>query len=180
MRQRAAKFHVAARSMRAILLCAIAARQFSPRRLSRYEREHAGIAHEASPTPTATPAALKPIVLIAGGTGYVDRPTGESPGVLSSAEIYDPALHRFMPIAPMNERRDQFTAAAIAIDKVLIVGGINTLLVPLNVFPGPAMPWILRSAEIFNSGDGKFVAAPSMKYSRDDPTAHDFARTIKF
>ena len=33
------------------------------------------------------------------------------------------------------------------------------------------MPWILRSAEIFNSGDGKFVAAPSMKVSRDEPTA---------
>ena len=32
------------------------------------------------------------------------------------------------------------------------------------------MPWILRSAEIFSSGDGKFVAAPSMKSSRDEPT----------
>ncbi|MGC1398603.1 Kelch repeat-containing protein, partial [Candidatus Binatus sp.] len=114
--------------------------------------------------------ALKPIVLIAGGTGYVDLPTGKSPGVLNSAEIYDPTLRRFLPIAPMNERRDQFNATAISMDKVLIVGGINTLLVPLNVFPGPAMPWILRSAEIFNSGNGKFVAVPSTKSPRDEPT----------
>ncbi len=168
MRQRV-EISVAARSMRAILLCGIALGIFSVTVFA-VEGEDTGIAHKASPTSTITPAALKPIVLIAGGTGYVDRPMGESPGVLSSAEIYDPDLHRFMPIAPMNERRDQFSAAAIAIDKVLIVGGINTLLVPLNVFPGPAMPWILHSAEIFNSGDGKFVVAPSMKYSRDEPT----------
>src|SRR5271156_4833291 len=129
------------------------------------------LAQEASTTPASTPGALKPIVLIAGGTGYVKRATGQSPEVLNSAEIYDPAIRRFLPIAAMNDRRDQFTAAAIGIDKVLIVGGINTLLVPLNVFPGPAMPWIMRSAEIFNAGDGKFVAAPSMKSSRDDPTA---------
>src|SRR5260370_23403559 len=155
--------------MRACLLCAIVLGIFSAASFA-VESEDASRAHKASPTSTITPAALKPIVLIAGGTGYVDLPTGKSPGVLSSAEIYDPALHRFLPIAAMNERRDQFAAAAIGIDRVLIVGGINTLLVPLNVFPGPAMPWILRSAEIFNSGDGKFVMAPSMKYSRDEPT----------
>ena len=134
------------------------------------ETGDAGTANEASPTSTTTPAALKPIVLITGGTGYVDLPTGKSPGVLSSAEIYDPAIHQFLPIAAMNERRDQFSAAAFAIDKVLIVGGIDTLLVPLNLFPGPAMPWILRSAEIFDSGTGKFTVAPNMKYSRDEPT----------
>ena len=155
---------------RACLLCAIAiAVFFATARAD--EREHSSSTPEVSPAATATSGALKPIVLIAGGTGFVDLPTGKSPGVLNSAEIYDPALHRFLPTVPMNERRDQFTAAAIALDKVLIVGGINTLLVPLNVFPGPAMPWILRSAEIFNSGNGKFVVAPSMKDARDDPTA---------
>src|SRR5258708_4880036 len=163
---------VALRSMLACLLCLIALGSFYARALAQ-ERQHTSRTQAASAGPTATPAALKPIVLITGGTGYVDLHTGKSPGVLSSAEIFDPALHRFLPIAAMNERRDQFSAAAIGIDKVLIVGGINTLLVPLNVFPGPAMPampWILRSAEIFNSGNGKFVAAPSMKYSRDEPT----------
>src|SRR5258708_15180729 len=162
---------VALRSIRACLLCVIALGIFYATAFAQ-ERQRTSRTQEASPEPTATPAALKPIVLIMCGTGYVDRPTGQSPGVLSSAEIYDPALHRFLPIAAMNERRDQFSAAAIGIDRVLIVGGINTLLVPLNVFPEPAMPampWILRSGEIFNSGNGKFVAAPSMKYSRDEP-----------
>src|SRR5277367_2521430 len=169
MRERR-KISFATWSIRACLWCAIALGIFSMTSRAN-EREQSSSTPEASPASTATPGALKPIVLIAGGTGYVDMPTGKSPGVLSSAEIYDPALRRFLPIAPMNERRDQFTAAAIGIDRVLIVGGINTLLVPLNVFPGPAMPWVVRSAEIFNAGDGKFVAAPSMKESRDDPTA---------
>ena len=162
------KISLAARTILAGLLFAIALGSLSATSLA--QEPSTPVLREASPTPTATFAALKPVVLIAGGTGYIDRPTGETPGVLSSAEIYDPAIHRFLPIAPMKERRDQFSAAAIGIDKVLIVGGINTLLVPLNVFPGPAMPWILSSAEIFNSGDGKFVAAPSMKSSRDEPT----------
>lgn len=164
------KISRAPRGMRACLLAAIAVSVFFATARAD-ERQHSSNTPEASPTPAATPGALKPIVLIAGGTGYVELPTGKSPGVLNSAEIYDPALRRFLPIAPMKERRDQFTAAAIALDKVLILGGIDTLLVPLNVFPGPAMPWILRSAEIFNSGNGKFVPAPSMKASRDDPTA---------
>jgi len=134
-------------------------------------RRHAHRAHRATPKPVATPSALKPVVLIVGGTGFVDRPTGESPGVLNTAEIYDSALHRFLPIAPMNERRDLFAAAALGIDQVLIVGGVNTLLVPLVVFPGPAMPWVMSSAEIFNSSNGKFVSAPNMKSARDEPTA---------
>src|SRR5271156_4425019 len=104
-------------SIRACLLCAIALGVISATVLAD-EREPAKRTQQASPTPTITVGALKPIVRIAGGTGYVDLPTGESPGVLSSAEIYDPALHRFLPIAPMNERRDQFTAAAIGIDRV--------------------------------------------------------------
>src|SRR5580700_6409995 len=167
MRQRL-KVSLATR-MRACLLCVIVIGIFSAASFA-VEKEDASRVHKASPTSTITPAALKPIVLITGGTGNVDLPTGKSPGVLSSAEIYDPALHRFLPIAAMNERRDQFSAAAVAIDKVLISGGINTLLVPLNVFPGPAMPWVLGSAEIFDSGTGKFTAAPNMKDSRDDPT----------
>ena len=105
---------------------------------------------------------------------------GESPGVLDSAEIYDVALHRFMPVASMNERRDQFAAAAFAIDKVLLVGGINTLLVPLIVFPGPAMPWVLSSGEIFSSGDGKFVSAPSMKIAARRTDADDPAKRQSF
>ena len=33
------------------------------------------------------------------------------------------------------------------------------------------MPWVVRSAEIFSSSEGKFVSAPSMKFPRDGPTA---------
>jgi hypothetical protein len=112
MRERR-KVSLAARSTRACLLAAIAlCILIATARAD--ERKHSSNTPVASPTPTATSGALKPIVLIAGGTGYVELPTGKSPGVLNSAEIYDPALRRFLPIAPMNERRDQFTAAAIA------------------------------------------------------------------
>lgn len=149
-------------SAMAVALCSVAA-QARPRRHVHRTRK--------APTATSTPSALKAVVLIAGGTGTVDRPTGESPGVLDSAEIYDCARHLFLPVAAMNGRRDQFAAAAVGIDKVVVVGGINTLLVPLTVFPGPSMPWILHSAELFDTSVGKFVPASSMKYARDEPTA---------
>src|SRR5260370_8094264 len=84
------------RSMRACLLCAIALGIFAATAFA-LEHEDAGNAHKASPTSTTTPAALKPIVLITGGTGYVDLPTGKSPGVLNSADISDPPLHPFLP-----------------------------------------------------------------------------------
>ena len=48
---------------------------------------------------------MKPIVLIAGGTGFVDLPTGKSPGVLSSAEIYDPASGTFSGAGHLNQPR---------------------------------------------------------------------------
>ena len=48
-----------------------------------------------TPTPKPTPA-FKPVVLIAGGTGTVNAPTGESPAVLDAAQIYDPAARKFV------------------------------------------------------------------------------------
>ena len=133
------------------------------------ERRHH---HVKTPTPTAAPTpALKPVVLITGGTGFVDLPAGKGLGVLSSAEIYDPAEHRFMPIVAMKESRDHLAAAAIGDDKVLVAGGVNTLAVPLIVFPGPAMPWILRSAELFDPSRKQFVASGDMKDARDEATA---------
>ena len=74
-------------------------------------RRHSHRTHNPTPSPTATPSALKPVVLIVGGTGSVDRLTGQGPGVLSTAEIYDSAGRSFLPIPSMNERRDQFTVA---------------------------------------------------------------------
>ena len=162
--------HFAARILRVFAASAFSIALCSTAVLAR-TRRHSHRAHSPTPSPTATPSALKPVVLIVGGTGSVDRLTGQGPGVLSTAEIYDSARRSFLPIPSMNERRDQFAAAAISIDKVLVVGGVNTLLVPLVVFPGPAMPWVVRSAEIFSSSEGKFVSAPSMKFPRDGPTA---------
>src|SRR5882672_5361939 len=81
------------------------------------------------------------------------------------------AEHRFMPIVAMKESRDHLAAAAIGDDKVLVAGGVNTLAVPLIVFPGPAMPWILRGAELFDPSRKQFIASGDMKDARDEATA---------
>ena len=50
----------------------------------------------------------------------------------------------------MTSHRDRYGATVLRDGRVLIAGGVNTVLVPLIIFPGPAMPWILSSAEIFD------------------------------
>ena len=127
-----------------------------------------------TPTPTPTPKptpTVAPMVLIAGGSGMVSAPTGESPAVLDSAEIYDPSKGQFFPIYPMTTRRDRHTATVLRDGKVLIVGGVDTVMTPLAAFPGPVMPWILRSTEIFDPSTGRFAPAASMAIGRDEPTA---------
>ena len=121
-------------------------------------------------TPKPTPT-LRPVVLIAGGTGTVNAPTGESPAVLDTAQIYDPTAGKFVLAKPMTAHRDRHAAAILPDGKVLIVGGVDTVLVPLVSFPGPAMPWILSSAEILNSRDGHFSTTARMITPRDEPTA---------
>src|SRR5271170_7564589 len=104
-----------------------------------------------SPTPSPKPTpAFKSVVLIAGGTGTVNVPTGESPAVLDTAQIYEPAVGKFILINPMTAHRDNHGAAILPDGKVLIVGGVDTVLVPLVSFPGPTMPWILSSTEILD------------------------------
>src|SRR5271155_4268434 len=50
----------------------------------------------ATPTPKPTPAiVMRPMVLITGGTGTISVPTGESPAVLDSAELYDTVTGQF-------------------------------------------------------------------------------------
>jgi WD40 repeat protein len=124
------------------------------------------------PTPSAelTPA-LRTVVLIAGGTGTVSTPTGESPAVLDTVQIYDPAADRFVLTTPMTAHRDRHAATLLPDGKVLIVGGVDTVLVPLVSFPGPAMPWILPSTEILDPRSGHFILGASMKTPRDEPTA---------
>ena len=128
-----------------------------------------------TPTPTLTPTAtptivLRPVVLITGGTGTVDVPTGVSPAVLESAEIYDVETSEFLVIQHMDARRDHHDAALLHDGRVLIAGGVDAVLVPTLMFPGPAMPWILKSTETFSPLDG-FAKAEPMSIARDDPTA---------
>ena len=75
------------------------------------------------------------MVLIAGGTGTVKAPTGESPAVLDVAQIYDPATGKFVLTKPMTTHRDRDAAVLLADGRVLIVGGVDTVLVPLVSFP---------------------------------------------
>src|SRR5579883_2755742 len=125
-----------------------------------------------SPTATATPKIrLVPLVLITGGTGEISVPTGTSSAVLDSAEVYDPGSGHFLPVSPLTAHRDRHAAAVLKDGRVLIVGGVNTVLIPLIVFPGPAMPWILSSSERFDPGRGRFTASAAMSTARDDPTA---------
>ena len=122
-------------------------------------------------TPTATPTeVLRPVVLITGGTGTVDVPTGQSPAVLDSVEIYDVENGQFLPVEKMDSRRDHHDACKLTDGSVLIVGGVDAVLVPTIMFPGPAMPWILKSAEVFSPIDG-FGKAIYMADPRDEPTA---------
>src|SRR6202044_3014128 len=95
------------------VFCAILIAIFSATGLAS-QRRHAHRAHRPTPTSTATPSSLKPVVLIVGGAGFGARGTAQTPGVSTTPEIYDSAVSRFLPIASMNERRDQFAAAATA------------------------------------------------------------------
>src|SRR5215469_5639495 len=125
-----------------------------------------------SATPSATPTvSVVPLVLITGGTGDITVPTGISPAVLDTAEIYDIASGHFLPIRPMTQHRDRHAAIALKDGRVLIVGAVNSVLVPLIVLPGPSMPWILDSVESFTPAKGKFTATQPMTTARDDPTA---------
>ena len=127
-------------------------------------------------TPTATPTVvLRPVVLITGGTGTVEVPTGQSPAVLDSVEIYDVDNGQFLPVQKMDSRRDHHDACRLPDGSVLIVGGVDAVLVPTIMFPGPAMPWILKSAEVFSPVDG-FGKPVDMADPRDEPTATEIGR----
>jgi len=91
--------------------------------------------------------------------------------VLDSAELYDPIEGKFTAIAPMTAHRDRHAAVLLRDGRVLIVGGVDTVLVPMIVFPGPTMPSILASTEIFDPSKGTFGPAFPMATARDVPTA---------
>lgn len=88
-------------------------------------------------------------VLIAGG--WVDGYFGHAG---ASAEIYDPSVHRFTPVASLRSPRALHTATALDDGRVLLVGG-------WGAFPYPNY---VKTTEFF---DGQsFVAGPSMRLPR--------------
>jgi len=129
-----------------------------------------------APTRSATSAAspspaTEPIVLITGGTGEVELAAGHGFAVLDAAEVYKVRESRFLPIASMTVHRDRHAAVALDDGRVLIVGGVETIMRPFAIVRGPAMPWILRGCEIFDPVKGRFDPGADMADARDEPTA---------
>ena len=134
----------------ALLFAALCANANAAHRRQRRSPVPPTPSQSAKPSPNPTAAPLRPVVLIAGGTGTVEVTTGESFAVLQSAEIYDSVSRDFVPIRPMTARRDRQASVLLPGGKILIAGGADTALVPLVSFPGPSVPWILSSSELFD------------------------------
>jgi len=113
----------------------------------------------AMTTPRANAAAIRlrdGRVLICGGTA-----TGEVGGVLSSAELYDPAARTFAPTAAMTVARAGQTITMLRDGRALIVGGVQNA----------GFRSQLASAEIYDPASGTFSATGSMSTPREGHTA---------
>ncbi|MBV8775119.1 MAG: hypothetical protein JO166_22710 [Deltaproteobacteria bacterium] len=95
--------------------------------------------------------------------------SGETPAVLATAEVFSPATGLSVPINPMTTNRSHHSAVVLQNGDVLIVGGVNALFAPL--LPGPAVPWILPSSDLFNLVTGRFTSGAKMATPRDSPSA---------
>jgi hypothetical protein len=91
-------------------------------------------------------------VLVMGGMSS-DLP---NPNIEASAEIYDPALGRFLPAGSMNVSRFKHGAALLPDGKVIVMGGQT----------GSSYGERLASTEIFDPATGKFQRGPQMKLPR--------------
>jgi Bacterial Ig-like domain (group 3)/FG-GAP-like repeat/Galactose oxidase, central domain len=90
-------------------------------------------------------------ILIAGGE--------DGPGILSSAEIFDPVSGTSQPTkGPMTTARENHTALLLNDGRVLIVGGQNTT-------------GVLASAEVYDAKTGTFASVGSMSQARRFHTA---------
>ncbi len=124
----------------------------------------------SSSKPLATRARPRsPVALIIGGTGMLKVPSGETPAVLASTEIYLPKSAFASLANAMSTGRSRHAAAVLPDGKVLIVGGVNALFVPSMA--GPTVPWILSSSELFDPVSGRFTKGPNMMTARDSPSA---------
>ena len=93
-------------------------------------------------------------VLICGGTA-----TGEVGGVLSSAEVYDPAARSFTSTGSMTVPRAGQTITLLRDGRVLVAGGVQNA----------GFRSELASAEIYDPGAGTFSATGSMSVPRAGP-----------
>jgi subtilisin-like proprotein convertase family protein len=91
-------------------------------------------------------------VLVAGG--------GNSSGILSSAELYDPASGTWTMTGPMNNPRTQHTATLLTNGLVLVAGGITT-----------GNGTYLSSAELYDPASGMWTPTGKMTYACWNPTA---------
>ena len=113
----------------------------------------------AMTTPRANGAAIRlrdGRVLICGGTA-----TGEVGGVLSSAELYDPAARTFTPTGSMTVPRAGQTITLLRDGRVLLTGGVQNA----------GFRSELSSAEIYDPATGTFSATGSMSVPREGHTA---------
>jgi hypothetical protein len=95
-------------------------------------------------------------VLICGGTA-----TGNVGGVLSSAEIYDPAARTFTPTDSMTVAREGATATLLDDGRVLVAGGVQNIGFRAE----------LSSAELYDPAASAFSATGSMHTAREGDTA---------
>jgi N-acetylneuraminic acid mutarotase len=95
-------------------------------------------------------------VLICGGTA-----TGQVGGVLSSAELYDPAARTFTPTGSMTVPRAGQTITMLRDGRVLLTGGVQNA----------GFRSQLSSAEIYDPASGTFSATGSMTVPREGHTA---------
>ena len=108
---------------------------------------HAGRAdHAATLLPDGT-------VLVAGGSGIL--PSG-APGVVASAELFDPGSGTWTATASMITARSEYTATLLPDGTVLVAGGNS----------GSSVIGLLASAELYDPGSGTWTAAGSMIEAR--------------
>ena len=113
----------------------------------------------AMTTPRANAAAIRlrdGRVLICGGTA-----TGQVGGVLSSAELFDPAAQSFTPTGSMTVARAGQTITMLRDGRVLLTGGVQNA----------GFRSELSSAEIYDPAAGTFSATGSMTVPREGHTA---------